>query len=397
MIYRDITIALQKAAKHFRAVAVLGPRQSGKKTLVQQVFAHHRYISFEDLDIRERAIRDPRLFLKEYPSGHGIILDEIQHVPDLLSYIQTIADREKKNGFFIITGSQNFLVNEAVSQTLAGRLALLTLYPLSIEELEGAKLLPKTIEEAVFNGCYPAVYAEDAPPVNTYANYIRTYVERDVRQIQNVTNLNLFQRFLQLCAGRIGQLLNLNSLANDCGIDAKTARAWLSILEASYVVFLLYPYYKNFGKRLIKSPKLYFVDTGIACSLLNIRDHKQMYEHYMRGSLIESYVISDLYKQYYNLDLKPSIYFWRDYQGNEIDCLLEEALYLSPIEIKAGRTVSQGYFKQFVYWKELKTSVPSQNFVIYSGDEDQTWPEARVLSWKTSGSLVKKLTMPIED
>lgn len=394
MIHRDLTDALKTAAHFFKAVAVLGPRQSGKTTLVQTVFPNHRYISFEDLDIRERAKTDPRLFLSEYPTEYGIILDEIQHVPDLLSYIQTIADREKKNGFFIITGSQNFLVNQAVSQTLAGRLALLTLYPLSIDELKQANLLPDTIEQAIFNGSYPFVYAQNAPVSLTYANYIRTYVERDVRQIKNITDLNLFQRFLQLCAGRIGQLLNINSLANDCGIDVKTAREWLSVLEASYVIFLLYPYYKNFGKRLIKAPKLYFVDTGLACSLLNIRNHEQLLEHYMRGGLVEGFIISDLYKQYFNLNIKPSIYFWRDYLGNEIDCIIEEALYLAPIEIKAGRTVSKDYFKQFSYWKKIETPVPSINYVVYSGPENQEWPQAKVLSWLSTGDLIKTLTQP---
>lgn len=396
MIYRDLTESLKTAARYFRAVAVLGPRQSGKTTLVQAVFPEHRYVSFEDLDIRERAKNDPRLFLAEYPTQQGIILDEIQHVPDLLSYIQTIVDREKRNGYFIITGSQNFLLNEAVSQTLAGRLALLTLYPLSTHELERAALLPNSIEEAVFHGGYPAIYAEKVPASMAYANYIRTYIERDVRQIKHVVDLSTFQRFLQLCAGRIGQLLNMQSLANDCGIDVKTAREWLSLLEASYVVFLLHPYYKNFGKRLIKSPKLYFVDTGLACALLNLRSHEQLLEHYLRGALVESYVISDLYKQYYNLNIRPSIYFWRDYQGNEIDCLLEEALYLAPIEIKAGRTVSNDYFKQFSYWKEIDVAQPSLNFVIYAGAEDQTWPQAQVLTWKRAGSLIARLSQPAD-
>ncbi len=392
IIRRDLTESLKKAAHFFRAVAILGPRQSGKTTLAQQTFPHHRYISLEDIDVRTRAMNDPRLFLQEYPTEHGIILDEIQHAPDLLSYIQTIVDQEKKNGFFIITGSQNLLVNQAVSQTLAGRLALLTLYPLSIDELNKASLLQTTIEEIVYKGCYPAVYAENMPPEKVYANYIRTYVERDVRQLKNISDLNLFQRFLQLCAGRIGQILNVSSLANDCGIDPKTARDWISILEASYIIFLLYPYYKNFGKRVIKSPKLFFVDTGIACSLLNIRNHEQLFEHYMRGGLIESFIISDLYKQYYNIDLKPSLYFWRDHQGNEIDCILEEALYVAPIEIKSSRTISKSYFKQFSYWKDLQTNVPSHNMLIYSGDTDQKWQEAEVCSWKSAGSIVKKLT-----
>lgn len=388
-ITRKLIFAAQEAARFFRAVAILGPRQSGKTTLAQHAFPSHRYVSLEDLDVRLRAETDPRLFLQEYPNEHGIILDEIQNVPSLLSYIQTIVDEKKQNGFFVFTGSQNFLLNESISQTLAGRIAILTLYPLSIQELELSGKLPAQIEEAVYKGGYPAVYAENVPVDKMYANYIRTYVERDVRQIKKITNLNAFQNFLLLCAGRIGQLLNISSLANDCGIDIKTAHEWISILEASYIIFLLYPYYKNFGKRVIKTPKLFFVDTGVACSLLNIKDQDQLLEHYMRGPLVESYIISDLYKQYYNIDTKPSLFFWRDYQGQEFDCLVEEALFLAPIEIKAGRTISQHFFKQFEYWKEVESNIPSHNFVIYTGADDQTWPKAKVLTWKSAGSFVQ--------
>lgn len=387
MIQRDLATYVKQAALEFPVVAVLGPRQSGKTTLVQSVFSNHRYVSLEDFDIRTLANADPRRFLQEYPSEYGIILDEIQHAPALLSYIQTIVDREKKNGYFVVTGSQNLLVNEAVTQTLAGRIALLTLFPLSIAELDKAALLPNTIEQIIFSGSYPRIYSAHASPERTYANYIRTYIERDVRQIKNVTNLTLFQNFIQLCAGRIGQVLNLSSLGNDCGIDHKTAQAWLSLLEASYIVFLLHPYYKNFGKRLIKAPKLYFVDTGIACSLLHIKSAQVLSQHYMRGHLIESFVISDLFKQYYNLDQRPSLYFWRDYQGNEIDCILEEALHTLPIGIKAGKTVSKDYFKQFSYWKNITDS--SEQVVIYGGSDNQIWPEAKVLNWQTAGKLVK--------
>jgi uncharacterized protein len=267
----------------------------------------------------------------------------------------------------------------------------LALFPLSISELEHATLLPHSIEEAVFKGSYPKIYAQQIDPEKLYANYIRIYIERDVRQIKNIADLTLFQRFIQLCAGRIGQVLNVSSLGNDCGIDHKTASAWLSLLEASYIIFLLYPYYKNLGKRLIKSPKLYFVDTGVACSLINIRSPEALIHHYLRGGLIESFIISDLFKQYYNLDRRPSLYFWRDYHGNKIDCILEEALYVTPIEIKGGKTVAFDYFKQFKYWKEIATLLPSRTFVIYAGSENRSWPEAKVLSWKSAGTLVKDL------
>jgi len=391
MINRDLTKQLIQAAQHFSAVAVVGPRQSGKTTLVQMVFKKHTYVSLEDLDKRTFARTDPRRFLQDHTSDAGIILDEIQHVPELLSYIQTIIDRENKKGFFIITGSQNLLVNEAVSQTLAGRIALLTLFPLSINELDQAELLTEKIENFVFMGNYPRAHTETTPPEKLYDYYIRGYIERDVRQIKNILDLNIFQTFLKLCAGRIGQILNISSLSNDCGIDTKTVRSWLSLLEATYVIFLLNPYYKNFGKRLIKSPKLYFVDTGIACSLLNIKNPQELSEHYNRGGLIESFIISDLYKQYYNLDQRPSLYFWRDNQGNEIDVILEHALNLTPIEIKSGKTINTDYFKQFLYLKNIKNFPASKKFVIYAGLENQNWPEARVLSWQRAGTLIQNI------
>jgi predicted AAA+ superfamily ATPase len=389
MITRELTKPLQEVARQFPVVAVLGPRQSGKTTLVQTVFKDHRYISLEDLDVRTLANTDPRRFLQDYPTEHGVILDEIQHAPVLLSYIQTIVDREKRNGYFIVTGSQNLLVNQAVIQTLAGRIALLTLFPLSLSELEKAQLLPDKIEYAVFKGSYPRVYAQDLPPHTVYSNYIRTYIERDVRNIKNITDLAAFQRFIQLCAGRIGQILNLSSLANDCGIDHKTVRAWLSVLEASYVIFLLYPYYKNFGKRLIKSPKLYFVDTGIACSLLRIRSAQDVFEHYLRGNLIESFILADFFKQYYNSDRQPALYFWRDQQGHEIDCVIDEPPQLIPVEIKAGKTVSFHYFDQLTYWHTLTHT--TDGFVIYAGSENRSWPHAQVKSWKTAGTFVTLL------
>lgn len=392
MIRRDLEKPLREAARQFSAVAIVGPRQSGKTTLTQKVFNKHTYVSLEDLDKRELARADPRAFLHDNASKTGIIIDEIQHVPELLSYMQTIIDREKKKGFFIVTGSQNLLINEAIRQTLAGRIAILTLFPLSVHELEHASLLPSRIEEVVFKGTYPRLYSEEISPVKLHENYIKGYIERDVRQIKNILDLNLFQKFLQLCAGRIGQILNLNSLGADCGIDHKTVRAWISLLEASYIIFLLNPYYKNFGKRLIKSPKLYFVDTGIACSLLNIKNVQDLSAHYLRGGLVESFIISDLFKQSYNIDRKPSLYFWRDMTGNEIDCMVETALTVIPIEIKAGTTVSSDYFKQFVYLKKIEEFPADKKIVIYAGNENQSWPEAKVLSWQNSGTLIKSVS-----
>ena len=391
MIKRDLTDHLIESARQFSAVALTGPRQSGKTTLVQAVFKNHSYVSLEDFDKRAQAHADPRLFLQNHSNKFGIILDEIQHVPELLSYIQTIIDREKKKGYFIITGSQNLLVNQAISQTLAGRIAWLTLFPLSINELQQASLLTENLNEFVFKGCYPRIYDEDVAPAKLHEYYIRGYIERDVRQVKNIFDLHQFQIFLQLCAGRIGQILNITSLSNDSGIDQKTVKSWLSILEATHIIFLLNPYYKKLGKRLVKSQKIYFIDTGIACSLLTIKNQQELSNHFNWGGLVESCIISDLYKQFYNFNQKPSLYFWRNHQGNEIDVILEQALTLTPIEIKAGKTVNPDFFKQLLYLKQIKRLHTSNPCVIYGGTENQNWPEAQVLGWQNSGTLIKKL------
>jgi predicted AAA+ superfamily ATPase len=390
LIKREVEGQIREAATQFPVIAVIGPRQSGKTTLVQMVFPDHTYVSLEDFDIRTRALTDPRGFLAEYPTSVGIILDEIQNAPILLSYIQAIVDKEKKKGFFVVTGSQNILVHEAITQTLAGRIALLTLLPLSISELDSAKLLPDKIEALVWKGSYPQIYIENIPPARLYANYILTYVERDVRQMRQITDLETFQRFIRLCAGRIGQVVNLESLGNDCGVNHSTVKAWLSVLEASYIIFSLYPYYKNFGRRLVKSPKLYFVDTGLACSLLNIKSDQELADHYLRGGLIESFILGDIRKQRYNMDQQPNMYFWRDHTGNEIDCILDE-LNPIPVEIKAGKTVATDFFKAFDNWNTLTESATKQYYVIYGGTEVQQWPQATVLGWKAAGSIIKRI------
>lgn len=389
LIKRALADRVREASLEFPVVAIMGPRQSGKTTLAQIEFSGHKYVSLEDHDIRTLALADPRKFLTDYPTEFGLILDEIQHAPDLLSYMQTIVDREKKNGYFIVTGSQNFLVDQAITQTLAGRMAVFTLLPLSISELESASLLPEKIETIVYKGSYPKAHAENVSVERLYNNYIRLYVERDVRQIKNVADLNTFQKFMRLCAGRIGQVVNLTSLGNDCGINHSTAKAWISLLEASYVIFLLHPYYKNFGKRLIKAPKIYFIDTGIACSLLKIRSGEELSDHYLRGGLVESFVIGDLLKQQYNLEQQPSLYFWRDQTGHELDCVIDESQYPVPVEIKAGKTVVSDFFKELIYWQNTIDTPQAPRYLIYGGSENQNWPHAQVLSWKSMGKLIK--------
>lgn len=389
MIYRTITEKLLQSSTRYSVIALTGPRQSGKTTLVRSTFADHTYVSLENDDIRQFAATDPIKFLETYGSGTGIIIDEIQHVPKLLSYIQTIVDEDKRVGRFIITGSQNFLVNEAVTQSLAGRVALLTLFPFSIQELKSSSLLPKTIEEILFKGSYPRAYVNEHAPHELYTNYIRTYIERDVRTIKNVQNLSTFQNFMKLCAGRIGQVLNMTSLANDCGIDHKTAHGWISLLEASYVLFLVYPYHKKFGKRVTKSPKLYFSDTGMACALMRIRSAEELSSSYLLGSIFENLIIADLFKQYYNTGINPSVYFWRD-QRHELDCIIDEPRGPFAIEIKSGATVTNNYFSQLTYWSSLSGTPTFNNFVVYGGSENQVRSVANVVAWKDSGTLVSR-------
>lgn len=390
-IKRKLTESTLEAASEYPVIAIMGPRQSGKTTFAQKLFPNHNYISLEDFDLKNEAQADPRRFLAEQPSGAGLILDEIQHAPELLSYMQTIVDREKKNGFFIVTGSQNFLINQAITQTLAGRMAILNLMPLSIAELADAGMLPENIETLIYKGGYPKAHASHATIQRLYKNYITQYVERDVRQIKNVSDLGTFQLFMRMCAGRIGQVLNLSSLGNDCGITHATAKAWLSLLQATYVVFLLEPYYQNYGKRLIKSPKLYFMDTGLACSLLRIRNEQELQESYMRGPLVETLIISDLIKQQYNLEQQPTLFFWRDKAGHEIDCIIDQPNQPIPVEIKAGKTVTSSFFQEMAFWQEQTKNQEAPRYLVYAGDKNHNWPLAQALSWKNSGNIIEMI------
>jgi len=382
MIKRELHEKLHHLAEQFPVVAILGPRQSGKTTLAKTEFNNYTYVSLEDFDVRSLANNDPRAFLDIHRNENGVILDEIQHVPQLLSYIQTEVDETQKHGYYVLTGSQNFLLNESITQTLAGRIAIVTLLPFSTSELQAAQLLPDTIDTMIFQGSYPRIYANASDPTDWYQNYINTYIERDVRQIKNITDLSLFQRFMKLCAGRIGQILNISSLANDCGISTGTVNAWLSLLQSSYIIFLLQPHYKNFSKRLIKSPKLYFYDTGIACSLLELEQAKQVNSHYLRGGLFESFVIAELMKMRYNKGRIPHYYFWRDKIGHEVDCIIEHSGKLFPIEIKAGKTLTQDYFQELHYWSNLAQADAGRSYLVYTGNENQNRTLVSVIRWQ---------------
>ena len=332
---------------------------------------------------------DPRRFFATYAQRQGLIIDEIQAVPELLSYMQGIVDQAYRPGFFIITGSQNFLMHEKITQTLAGRIVLLTLLPLSAAELRDAKLLPDTPEQIMVKGLYPRVYAQPINFTLWFSSYIATYVERDVRQVLKIGDVTSFQKFLRLCAARVGNILNYAEIARDCDISPNTAKAWLSVLEASYIIKLLQPYYNNFNKRVIKSPKLYFYDTGLVCSLLGIRDAQELYTHPMRNSIFETFVISELFKYYYNSALVPQIYFWRDIQGHEIDCIIEKSYNkLIPIEIKSGMTVNADFFKGLLEWNTISGQSGEIAYIVYAGSTNQHRKNGEILAWNNIKHIV---------
>lgn len=384
IIQRTVTSHLLSLASQFSVVAVVGPRQSGKTTLAKTSFPDYAYVTMEDLDMRITAQSDPRGFLASYSTKKGVIIDEIQEVPELLSYMQGIVDQAYKPGFFIITGSQNFLMHEKISQTLAGRIAMLTLLPLSTQELENAQLLPESVEALLIKGGYPQLYIQKIPINIWCANYISTYVEKDVRQILQISDVIAFQRFLKLCAARIGNVINYASLARDADISPKTAKAWLSILESSYIIKMLYPYYKNFNKRVIKSPKLYFCDTALVCSLLGIKSADELYLHPLRGPLFESFTISEIFKYGYNNNKNPQIYYWRDVQGHEIDVIVEKSFTdIVPVEIKAGKTIQNDFFKGLTDWEAITDQAGTKSYVVYGGENNVLRSQGSVFSWTT--------------
>ena len=353
MIKRLATEKLISLSKTFRSVAVVGPRQSGKTTLCKTVFPEKTYISLENPDILEYATTDPRGFLSQYNTENGAILDEIQKAPHLFSYLQQILDETKKKGLFILSGSNNFLLQENISQSLSGRIAYLHLLPLSLEELKTSPYLNNNYAEHILSGGYPEVIADAINPIDWYPNYISTYIERDVRQVKNINNLLLFTKLLRMCAGRTGQILNMASLANDCDIDQKTVSAWLGVLQSSYIIYLLKPYYNNFNKRIMKTPKLYFYDTGVVCSLLGIKSAEQIALHSAKGALFENLIVSELLKNRFNAGESDNLFYWRDKTGNEVDIITENAGQLTAIELKAGETINADFFKGLTYFSAI--------------------------------------------
>lgn len=384
MIQREAEAEIRTLAMQFKAVAIVGPRQSGKTTLVRHIFGDKPYVNLENPDLRRYATDDPRGFLSDYP--RGAVLDEVQRVPELFSYLQQILDESEDHGLFILTGSNNFLLQERISQSLSGRVGYLNLLPLALCEIKDSR---STVNELMYKGGYPVLHSEVAEPAKWYPNYIRTYVERDVRLIKNISDLDTFERFLRLCAGRIGQLLNMSSLAVETGVDVKTIGAWLSVLETSFVLFRLQPYHQNYNKRIVKMPKLYFYDTGLAISLLGIENSAQLALNPFRGSLFENMIIVELLKKRYNAGKSHQLFFWRDNVGNEVDLLINKGNSLLPVEIKSGQTVTDDYFKGLLFWNKITAT--GGGYIIYGGELKQNRSNGiKVLSFRDLNELYQQ-------
>lgn len=365
MISRAITSELLTLLNEYPIVTIIGPRQAGKTTLAKETLANHRSVNLENPETRQFAIDDPKAFLKHY-SGN-VIFDEIQRTPHLLSYLQEIVDNNNQNGQFVLTGSHQLQLREAISQSLAGRTAILHLLPLSIAEMKQADIHFKSFEEYVFNGFMPRIYDQQQRPHTAYANYYQTYIERDVRQLINIKDISLFQKFIKLLAGRVGQLVNHDSLSNDVGVDNKTIKSWLSILEASFVIFKLNPYFENFGKRVIKSPKYYFTDTGLLTYLLDISKPEQITRDPLVGNLFENLVILEALKTRYNKGQTPNLYFYRDSNGKEIDLLYKTGNDLTGIEIKSASTWNSGFKKTLKSFSDKQKQL-HKSFVVFNGE-----------------------------
>lgn len=398
MIDRHLAAPLRRAAKAYPVVTVTGPRQSGKTTLCRATFPSHDYVSLEAPDDRAFALEDPRGFLNRFHGG--VVLDEVQRVPSLLSYIQVIVDQDARPGRFVLTGSQNLLLLERISQSLAGRSAVLHLLPFSRAELANRKSFPirqigrrlprprgrpshpGNLFEMLVKGFYPRIHDKKLDAQDWLRNYYQTYVERDVRDLIQVGDLETFGRFVRLCAGRCGQLLNLSSLGADSGISHTTARRWISVLETSFVVYLLRPYHRSFNKRLVKSPKLYFCDSGLLCYLLRIRAAEDLVRHSSRGAVFESFVLSELLKAYLHSGKEADVYFWRDAAGHEVDFLLDHGQEAVPVEAKSGETIAPDFFRSIEFWRYLTGDEKAPAALVYGGESSFVRQLTAVYSWR---------------
>ncbi len=380
MIERELKAKMLAMLDKYPIVTLTGPRQSGKSTMLRNALDGYQYVSLEDPDMRMMAEQDPRGFLATYPDK--TIIDEAQRVPALFSYLQTHTDKVGREGMYALAGSHNFLLMENVNQSLAGRTAVLRLLPFSHKEMRQGNVLPMTVDEEIFYGSYPRIYDKGIEPTDYYPYYIQTYVERDVRLIRNIGDLGKFIKFIKLCAGRIGQLFNASSLSNEVGVSVSTISEWVSVLEASYICYQLRPDYNNFSKRLVKTPKLYFYDTGLACSLLEIKSASQVATHYLRGGLFENMVINEFIKCAFNSGNTPELTFWRDSTGTEVDLLSYVDGKPNAYEIKSGATFAPEYFKNISKWAKLSGASADACHVVYGGDNALSTSAGAVMPWR---------------
>ena len=390
MIPRTLETKLRELAGYYPAVLVTGPRQSGKTTLCRMAYPDKRYVSLEALDIRDFAHSDPRGFLAEYAGG--AIIDEIQHAPELFTYLQSDIDARPDPGRFILTGSQHFGLSQSISQSLAGRCGILVLLPPSLEELRAFPTAPADLFSLLWQGAYPRIYDRGIPASQWLADYTATYVQRDVRQVINVSDLQAFSGFLKLCAGRTAQEINLSKLGSDSGVSHNTARSWLSVMETSYIIHRLPAWHTNIRKQVVKAPKLHFFDSGLVCYLLGIREPKQLRLHPLRGAIFESWVVSEIYKSFVHSGLRPSLFHYREARGPEIDLLIERGEELELVEIKSGATTSSDFFKNLKRFSDRMKGAgkkrPLRSHVVYGGEDSQKRSDAQVLSWRHIQRLI---------
>lgn len=388
-IERELAVIIKKGAQQVPVIAIIGPRQSGKSTLAKELFKNHIYLDMQDAELFDFATKDPKGFLQTYKNEHGLIIDEAQYVPQLFSQIKVEADKNPQPGYFILSGSQNFLLHEKISESLSGRVYFYNLLPLSIQELKNANISNEHSEEQIFKGFYPRVYLPHMNAREYYENYISTYVERDIRIIRNIDNILIFKKFMQLCALRVGSMLNVTEVVGKCGISGSTARSWLALLETSFIIFQLPSYHDNLGKRVIKSSKLYFYDCGLAAALMGFTKETIVKDRVIYGALFENMVIVDIIKNFNNNGIRPNISFLRDSNQNEIDLIIELGSTIMPLEIKSSQTMSSSFFETLMWFQEkVKSNDP---VVVYGGDSNQTRTKGKVISWRNLDVLIKNI------
>ncbi len=380
-VLRRIYTSIEECRSKYPIIALTGPRQSGKTTFLKNQYPDYTYVSLENPDVRNFALEDPNGFLKQF--DRWVILDEVQRVPELFSYLQTKVDEDQLMGQYILSGSQNFQLIQRITQSLAGRVALFKLLPFDITELQSVNWLSDDYADVVVKGSYPGLYDRDIPSKVFYSNYIQTYIERDLTELVNVKDLSLFRKFIALCAGRVGQLLNLNSLAIECGISQPTAKSWLSVLETSYVVYLLPPFHQNFNKRITKSPKLYFYDTGLVSFLLKIENAYSLKTSPYKGNLFENFIINEMVKSNFHQNRMRDFYFWRDQAEHEVDLLWQSSQGLELLEIKATETIKSDMFKGMDYLQNISSTPISSKTLVHTGLVNQSRTNGELLSWKS--------------